>query len=114
MKVHLLKERTIRNYVLKNSSAAPGFQSWLNNLSEANWQTVNDIKKTFNSADVLQGDAQRVCFDISGNNYRIICKYLFGNKDVKLFVAWIGTHAEYDKLKKGKKHLTAENYKDYE
>jgi hypothetical protein len=26
----------------------------------------------------------------------LICKYVFGAKQVHLFVCWIGTHAEYD------------------
>ena len=114
MRVHLLKERTIRNYISVNKQSGPGFKSWMDNLEEADWATVNDIKRTFNTADVLGQNSNRVCFDISGNNYRIICKYFFGKKDVKLFVTWIGNHADYDKLKKGKKHLTAENFQDYE
>lgn len=31
-------------------------------------------------------------------NYRMICKYHFGITKVRLFVCWIGTHAEYDEL----------------
>ncbi len=35
----------------------------------------------------------------------MICKYAFGEKQVHLFVLWIGTHAEYDKLcKKGEQY----------
>lgn len=26
----------------------------------------------------------------------MICKYAFGERQVHLFVMWIGTHAEYD------------------
>jgi len=103
MKVHLIKERTIKKFVLENMQSKPGFQSWLDNLNEANWENANDIKKTFNTADLLGKSSERVCFDISGNNYRVICKYRFGARDVKLFVVWIGSHAEYDKLKKGKR-----------
>ena len=29
---------------------------------------------------------------------RMICKYAFGEKAVHLFICWIGTHPEYDKL----------------
>jgi mRNA interferase HigB len=53
---------------------------------------------TFGSADLLGNRSSRVVFDIAGNTYRMICKYAFGVKQVHLFVCWIGTHAEYDKL----------------
>lgn len=28
----------------------------------------------------------------------MICKYVFGIKQAHLFVCWMGTHAEYDKI----------------
>jgi len=37
----------------------------------------------------------RVCLNVGGNNYRIICKYRFGEKRVTLFICWIGTHQQY-------------------
>ena len=54
--------------------------------------------ETFPSADLLGDGTEKVIFDIGGNNYRIICKYWFSRDDVHLYVKWIGTHAEYDKL----------------
>ena len=57
-----------------------------------------DIQNTFGSADLLGKNSDRVIFDIGGNNYRLICKYFFGVKQIHLFVCWIGTHTDYDKL----------------
>lgn len=54
--------------------------------------------KTFGYADLLGNGSNRVVFNIAGNNYRLICGYKFGPNMVHLFVKWIGTHAEYDKL----------------
>lgn len=56
------------------------------------------IKRTFNSADLLGKSSNRVIFDIGGNNYRMICKYVFGKAQIHLFVCCIGTHAAYNKL----------------
>jgi len=58
----------------------------------------NEIISTFNSADILGKGSNRVVFNIGGNNYRIICKYYFGDMRVHLFVKWIGTHVAYTKL----------------
>ena len=56
------------------------------------------MQATYRSTDFLGNGSSRVVFDIGGNKYRMICKYAFGDKLVHLFICWIGTHAEYDKL----------------
>jgi len=38
------------------------------------------IKYTFGTTDLLGKGSNRVCFDIGGNNYRMICKIAFGEK----------------------------------
>jgi mRNA interferase HigB len=68
----------------------------------ADWSIPGDIKKTLSTADLLGNDSSRVVFNIAGNKYRLIVKYFFGEKQVHLFICWIGTHAAYTKLcKKG-------------
>jgi mRNA interferase HigB len=98
MRVHLIKEKTIRNYVLKNAGSHLPFGEWLSKLKRADWQKPSDIQQTFCSADLLGKGSPRVIFDIGGNNYRMICQYAFGETEVHLFVCWIGTHAEYNKI----------------
>lgn len=98
MRVNLIKQKTIRNYVLENARSKVSFEEWLTKIKTADWKIPEDIKRTFNSADLLGKNSHRVIFDIAGNNYRLICKYAFGENEVHLFVCWIGTHAEYTKL----------------
>jgi mRNA interferase HigB len=98
MKVHLIKKQSIEDYVLKNARSKASFEVWLSILKRVDWNEPNEIKSTFNSADILGKDSERVVFNIGGNNYRLICKYHFGNSCVHLFIKWIGTHAEYTKL----------------
>ncbi len=64
----------------------------------------------FVAANLLGNGSHRVVFDIGGNHYRIICKYAFGKKQVHLFVCWIGTHADYDKLYKNNEQYTVNRY----
>lgn len=68
------------------------------------------MKETFNTVDYLGKSSNRVIFDIGGNNFRMICKYVFGAKQVHLFVCWIGTHAEYDKICKQGEQYTINIY----
>ncbi|MFW5879932.1 MAG: type II toxin-antitoxin system HigB family toxin [bacterium] len=98
MKVHLIKKQSIEDYILKNARSRASFEIWLSIIKRVDWKEPNEIIMTFNSADILGKDSDRVIFNIGGNNYRLICKYHFGNTRVHLFVKWIGTHAEYTKL----------------
>lgn len=98
MKVRLIKKRSIEDYVLKNARSKVSFEIWLSIIKRVEWNEPNDIFSTFNSADILGKGSDRVVFNIGGNNYRLICKYHFGNTRVHLFIKWIGTHAEYTKL----------------
>jgi mRNA interferase HigB len=106
MKVHLIKEKTIRNYVIGNSGSKIPFEEWLTRLKKADWEKPADIKNTFPAADLLGKSSLRAVFDIGGNNYRLIGKYAFGENNVRLYVCWIGTHAAYDELCNHKKQYT--------
>ena len=110
MKVHLIKKQTIEDYTKKQARSKVSFGIWLEKLKGADWNDPEDIKKTFGSADPLGDGHDRVVFNIGGNNYRLICKYLFGSKVVHLFVCWIGTHAEYDKLCDKNEQYTVNDY----
>ena len=98
MKVHLVRKETVESYAAGNPRSRLPFEEWLAKLKYADWKKPTDMRSTFGTADLLGKSSSRVVFDIGGNNYRMICKYAFGDKQVHLFVCWIGTHAEYDEL----------------
>jgi mRNA interferase HigB len=98
MRVHLIKKQSIEDYVQKNARSRASFEIWLSIIKRVDWKEPNEIISTFNSSDILGKGTDRVVFNIGGNNYRMICKYHFGETKVHLFVKWIGTHAEYTKL----------------
>jgi len=110
MKVHLIRKETVEDFVKKHARSRVSFAEWQSALKSADWETAEDIKDTFGAADLLGRGSSRVIFDIGGNNYRMICKYAFGDKHVHLFICWIGTHAEYDKLNAKKEQYTVTQY----
>lgn len=110
MKVHLIRKETIHEYIKGNAQSKIPLEEWLMAIKMANWKTINDIKQTFRSADILGKSSERIVFDIGGNNYRIICKYAFGDTQIHLFICWIGTHTEYDKINKAKDQYTINLY----
>ena len=98
MKVHLIRKETIEEFARVNAQSRISFTEWLTKIKFADWETLDDMQPTFPSADLLGKSSNRAVFDIGGNKYRMICKYAFGDKQIHLFVCWIGTHAAYDKL----------------
>jgi mRNA interferase HigB len=110
MKVHLIKEKTIRNYIRENASSKVSVEEWLSKIKLADWSLPGDLKNSFPTADLLGAGSNRVVFDLAGNRFRLVCKYGFGDKEVHLFICWIGTHAEYDKLWKEGKQYTIDDY----
>ena len=110
MKVHLIKKQSIEDYVLGNARSRTSFEIWLSIIKRADWNEPKDIISTFNSADILGKGSKRVVFNIGGNNFRLICKYHFGQNRIHLFVKWIGTHADYTKLCNDGKQYDISNY----
>ena len=110
MKVRLVKRKTIENYVQNNARSRSSFRIWLTNLKFADWNEPNDILATYGSSDLLGKGSNRVIFDIGGNNYRMICKYLFGETKSHLYIKWIGTHAEYNELLRRQEQYTITIY----
>ena len=105
VKVHLIKRQSIEAYA-KSQNEENSFNERLCKLKEADWNRPMDMKKTFNSVDFLGKGCDRVVFDIGGNNHRLICKYYFGKKQIHLYVCWLGTNPEYDKLNARKEQYT--------
>jgi mRNA interferase HigB len=110
MKVHLIKKITIEHYCLRNAGSRSALKLWMLVLKGADWSTPQDVLDTFTYADLLGNGSDRVVFNIGGNNYRMICHYVFGENEVHLFICWIGTHAEYTKLCDDNKQYTVSVY----
>ena len=98
MRIHLIRKDNIEQFASKNAQSKGPFEEWLTKLKYADWESTYDMKLTFPSVDLLGNGSYRAVFDIGGNKYRLIGKYAFGEKQIHLFICWIGSHAEYDKI----------------
>lgn len=110
MKLHLIKQLTLEHFAKSHPNSKPSLNNWLNVVKYSDWNSPKDILDTFRSADLLGNGSNRVVFDIGGNNFRMICKYYFGDKQVHLFICWMGTHSEYDKICKNNSQYSINIY----
>ena len=110
MKVRLVKRKSIEEYMVRNAHSRNSFLLWLAILRRADWNISADMFSTFGSADLLGNGSERVVFNIGGNNYRMICKYHFGDTMVHLYIKWIGNHAEYSNICKNNLQYTINSF----
>ena len=68
--------------------------AWFHEVKRADWKHSSDVKASYTNASIVAAD--RVVFNIKGNSYRLV-----GAVDYKraiVFIKWLGTHKEYDKI----------------
>lgn len=78
-----------------HADARGPLDAWQLEVTRENWQTPQDIKRRYGSADFLSDN--RVIFNIKGNRYRLAVQVRYQNGMV--LVEWVGTHTEYSKKK---------------
>lgn len=68
--------------------------SWFHEVQQAEWRSPADVVRTYRNASIVGPD--RVVFNIKGNDYRLVVAIHYRLQIV--FIKWIGTHKEYDKI----------------
>lgn len=68
--------------------------AWFREMEHASFRGPADVKKAYANASVI--DASRVVFNIKGNSYRLVVAIDYPRH--VLFVKWLGSHNDYDKI----------------
>ena len=85
---------TLRAFWTKHPDAQTPLQAWYALASRAQWKSPSDIKAVYRNASFTANN--RVVFNIKGNDYRLVVLVRY-DKGL-LFVKFVGTHAQYDKI----------------
>jgi len=93
--MRIIAKKTLVEYYRKHNTAKANLEAWYAEVVEQDWNMPADVIKFYATADVITG--KRFVFNIKGNDYRLIADIEFKLKIV--FIVWIGTHANYDKIK---------------
>ena len=92
--MRLIAKKTLVNFYTTHANARGSLEAFAEEVKTANWQKPSDVIAAFPTADVITG--KRFVFNIKGNTYRLVADIEF--KISQLYIVWIGTHAEYDKV----------------
>ena len=93
--MRVIAKRTLREFWVLHADAEQPLKAWYDEVRKAKWKRTADIKIRYRTASFVANN--RVVFNIGGNRYRLIVAVDYRRQI--LFIKFIGTHTEYDKVK---------------
>jgi mRNA interferase HigB len=98
--MRIIARRTLVRF-LESQSDRKGYaaiksalDAWYAEVKKAAWKNSAAIKRNYATASIVSAD--RVVFNIKGNDYRLIVAVDFEKGIV--WIKWIGTHKAYDQI----------------
>ena len=85
---------TLKSFWRKHPRAETPLRAWYAEASHANWAMPAQVKIAHRDASFIGN--KRVIFNIKGNDYRLVVAVNYDK--CRMFIRFIGTHAEYDKI----------------
>jgi mRNA interferase HigB len=92
--MNIYNKSTIVEFYSIHTNCKKTLENWYHDVSTKQWKKPNDIIKDYSKARTIKND--RAIFEINGSEYRLIAEINYSKG--WLFIKFIGTHAEYDKV----------------
>lgn len=98
--MRVIARRTLKCFVESRAAHADqaalkaALDAWFDEVRRARWRNPADVKRHYRTASVVSAD--RVVFNIKGNDYRLVVAIDYEKGIV--WIKWIGTHADYDRI----------------
>jgi mRNA interferase HigB len=98
--MRIIARRTLREFVdsLAGQKGQPAVKAtldaWFAEVSKANWKNSAEVKMHYATASIVS--AERIVFNIKGNDYRLVVAVDYEKSIV--WIKWIGTHKAYDRI----------------
>ncbi|MEN8226870.1 MAG: type II toxin-antitoxin system HigB family toxin [Bacteroidota bacterium] len=92
--MRIISKKIIREFWEKYPDSEQPLKTWHREVSRVIWHNPNQVKMDFAKASIIGNS--RVVFNICGNKYRLIVEIEY--KKSWIFIRFIGTHSNYDKI----------------
>lgn len=86
--------KILRIFWEKHGDCEQQLKACYQETEKGSWKNINELKLEYPGISILEDN--RICFNIKGNRYRLIVKVNFAHQ--MMYIRFIGTHAEYDKI----------------
>jgi mRNA interferase HigB len=98
--MRIIARRTLREFAAGRAGYKDGaalkaaLDAWFDEAKKARWTNTADVKRRYATASIVSAD--RIVFNIKGNDYRLVAAVDFEKGIV--WIKWIGTHKDYDRI----------------
>ncbi len=98
--MRIISRRALREFAASredrkdHQALKSALDAWFAEVSRASWTTTADVKRLYATASVVSAD--RIVFNIKGNDYRLVAAVDFDRAMV--WIKWVGTHRDYDDI----------------
>ena len=98
--MRIIARRTLREFVdtlagrRDQPAVKAALDAWFDEVSKAQWVSSADVKKLYAMASIV--NAERVVFNIKGNDYRLVVSADFEKAIV--WIKWVGSPKAYDRI----------------
>ncbi len=94
--MRIIARRTLREFVRSRAghkdyaALKSALDAWFDEVRRATWASTADVKRRYATASIVT--AERIVFNIKGNDYRLVVSVDFEKGIV--WIKWIGTHKD--------------------
>lgn len=98
--MRVIARRTLREFIESRTghkdqaALKAALDAWFDEARKAKWRGTADVKRLYATASIVTAD--RIVFNIKGNDYRLVTAVDFEKGIV--WIKWVGTHKEYDRI----------------
>jgi mRNA interferase HigB len=92
--MNIYNKSSLIEYYESHPDCKNTLERWYYDVLSKNWEKPSDVTRDFTKARTIKNS--RVIFEINGNDFRLIAELNYSK--LWLFIKFIGTHAEYDKI----------------
>jgi mRNA interferase HigB len=98
--MRIIARRTLLNFVNARAghkdqpALKAALDAWFEEVRRSKWSSTAEVRRHYATASIVS--AERIVFNIKGNDYRLVVAVDFEKHIV--WIKWIGTHRDYDRI----------------
>lgn len=92
--MRVMTRKTLRLFWQKYSDSEQALKYWNDKMKKASYKSSNEVIEATPKSDTVGNN--RIVFNICHNKYRLVA--LFRYDFQRVYVKFLGTHKEYDKI----------------
>ncbi len=93
--MHIVNPDRLIRFWERHSDAKQQLEAWYDRVCEEDWDTPAKLKELHGRASIV--GKRRAVFRVKGNSYRVVVEVNYKRRIVD--IRFIGTHAQYDRIK---------------